>query len=137
MFEECLHDGAVTASQVPRVHASVSEIRRRRGSPPVRRPPGCPITARSEAERRPPGIVRSTTRHAMLAGVTDQDNNGTDSKGAKKRKLRPLVGLHVGDFRHPNDARATDALARIPGLDKVMAKVLEYGLERLYYVDNV
>jgi len=69
--------------------------------------------------------------------VSDQDSTGNDSKGSKKRKLRPLVGLDVADFRHPNDARATDALARIPGLDKVMAKLLEYGLERLYYVDNV
>jgi Zn-dependent protease with chaperone function len=67
--------------------------------------------------------------------VTDQDNTG--DKGPKKRKLRPLVGLSVSDFRHPNDARATDALAKVPGLDKVMAKILEYGLERLYYVDNV
>ena len=25
----------------------------------------------------------------------------------------------------------------MPGLDKVLAKILEYGLERLYYVDNV
>jgi Zn-dependent protease with chaperone function len=68
--------------------------------------------------------------------VTDQDNGG-EAKGAKKRKLRPLPGLDVSDFRHPNDARATDALARIPGLDKALAKLLEYGLERLYYVDNV
>jgi Zn-dependent protease with chaperone function len=65
------------------------------------------------------------------------DGRGGDGKGPKKRKLRPLVGLDVADFRHPNDARATDALAKIPGLDKVMAKLLEYGLERLYYVDNV
>lgn len=69
--------------------------------------------------------------------MTDQDSGGADSKGPKKRKLRPLIGLDVSDFRHPNDARATDALARVPGLDKVMAKILEYGLERLYYVDNV
>jgi Zn-dependent protease with chaperone function len=68
--------------------------------------------------------------------VTDQDPGG-DAKVSKKRKLRPLTGLSVADFRHPNDARATDALARIPGLDKLMAKILEYGLERLYYVDNV
>jgi Zn-dependent protease with chaperone function len=69
--------------------------------------------------------------------VTDQDSGGSDFKGSKKRKLRPMVGLSVGDFRHPSDARASDALARIPGLDKLMAKVLEYGLERLYYVENV
>jgi Zn-dependent protease with chaperone function len=68
--------------------------------------------------------------------VTDQDGTG-DPKGPKRRKLRPLVGLSVGDFCHPLDARATDALKRIPGLDKVIAKLLEYGLERVYYVDNV
>ena len=55
----------------------------------------------------------------------------------KKRKLRTLGGLDVETFRHPSDARATDALKKIPGLDKLLAKVLEYGLERLYYVDNV
>ena len=60
-----------------------------------------------------------------------------DAKAPKKRKLRPLPGLSVEEFRHPNDARATEALKKIPGLDKVMAKILEYGLERLYYVDNV
>lgn len=69
--------------------------------------------------------------------MSEQDSNGGDPKGPKRRKLRPLIGLDVSDFRHPNDARATDALAKVPGLDKVMAKILEYGLERLYYVDNV
>ena len=68
--------------------------------------------------------------------MTDPDGHG-DGKTPKKRKLRPLTGLSVEELRHPNDARATDALKKIPGLDKVIAKVLEYGLERLYYVDNV
>jgi Zn-dependent protease with chaperone function len=67
--------------------------------------------------------------------VSEQDPPETEAP--KKRKLRPLLGLSVSDFRHSTDARATDALARIPGLDKIMAKILEYGLERLYYVDNV
>lgn len=69
--------------------------------------------------------------------MSDQDGNDSEARGSKKRKLRPLVGLSVGDFRHPSDARASEALAKVPGLDKVMAKVLEYGLERLYYVENV
>jgi len=68
--------------------------------------------------------------------VTDIDGNG-DAKGSKKRKLRPLTGLSIEEFRHPNDARATDALKKVPGLDKLLAKILEYGLERLFYVDNV
>jgi Zn-dependent protease with chaperone function len=73
------------------------------------------------------------------AGVSDSDNevNGGEARGSKKRKLRPLTGLSVDEFRHPSDARATEALKRIPGLDRIMAKILEYGLERLYYVDNV
>ena len=51
--------------------------------------------------------------------------------GTKKRKLRTLTGLDVERLRHPSDARATDVLRKIPGLDKAMAKLLEYGLERL------
>ncbi|HEY1816938.1 MAG TPA: M48 family metallopeptidase [Kofleriaceae bacterium] len=58
-------------------------------------------------------------------------------EGTKKRKLRTLSGLDVEKFRHPSDARATDTLKKIPGLDKAIAKVLELGLERVYYVDNV
>lgn len=68
--------------------------------------------------------------------MTDQEGNG-DGRASRKRRLRPLAGLVMEDFRHPNDARATEALKRIPGLDKVLAKILEYGLERVYYVDNV
>ncbi len=58
-------------------------------------------------------------------------------EGKKKRKLRTLAGLSVDDFRHASDQRATDALKKIPGVDKLFAKVLEVGLERMYYVDNV
>lgn len=57
--------------------------------------------------------------------------------GKRKRKLRALGGLSVDDFRHPSDQRATDALRKIPGIDKLFAKVLEVGLERVYYVENV
>jgi Zn-dependent protease with chaperone function len=67
----------------------------------------------------------------------EHEANGGDAKAAKKRKLRPLTGLSVEELRHPSDARATDALKKIPGLDKALAKLLEYGLERLYYVDNI
>lgn len=69
--------------------------------------------------------------------MSDAAGPPPDEPKAKKRKLRPLVGLGPDDFQHPSDARATDALKRVPGLDKVLSKILEYGLERLYYVDNV
>jgi len=58
-------------------------------------------------------------------------------EGKKKRKLRALAGLSVDEFRHPSDQKATDALRKIPGIDKVFAKILEIGLERLFYVENV
>ena len=55
----------------------------------------------------------------------------------KKRKLRRLPGLQPADFQHPSDVAATEALRKVPGLDKALAKVMEYGLERLYYLENV
>ena len=66
--------------------------------------------------------------------MADEDG---DDKGKKRRKLRPLTGLVVEELRHPTDTRATEALKKIPGLDKLLAKILEYGLERLFYVDNI
>jgi len=74
-------------------------------------------------------------------GMTDEppteEPRDEPKDGKKKRKLRTLAGLDIEQVRHPLDARATDALKKIPGLDKLLAKILEYGLERLYYVDNV
>jgi Zn-dependent protease with chaperone function len=62
---------------------------------------------------------------------------GDNGDGKKKRKLRALGGLSVDEFRHPSDQRATDALKKIPGVDKLFAKVLEIGVERMFYVENV
>jgi Zn-dependent protease with chaperone function len=55
----------------------------------------------------------------------------------KKRKLRTLKGLTADEFQHPSDVAATETLKKVPGLDKAIAKVMEYGLERLYYLDNI
>jgi Zn-dependent protease with chaperone function len=71
-----------------------------------------------------------------MVAMTDGDASD-DGNGKKRRKLRTLSGVSIDDFRHPSDARATDALKRVPGLDKLLAKLLEVGLERLFYVENV
>ncbi len=55
----------------------------------------------------------------------------------KKRKLITFPGLQADQFQHPHDVEATAALRSVPGLDTVVSKVLEYGFERLYYLDNV
>jgi Zn-dependent protease with chaperone function len=60
-----------------------------------------------------------------------------DDKGTKKRKLITFPGLDAAQFQHPDDVSATDALRSVPGLDTVVSKVMEYGFERLYYLDNV
>lgn len=54
----------------------------------------------------------------------------------KKRKLRTFPGITADQFQHPEDIQATEALKTIPGLDRAVAKVMEYGLERLFYLDN-
>lgn len=55
----------------------------------------------------------------------------------KKRKLRKFDDLEPSDFQHPDDVVATDTLRKIPGLDTLVAKIMEYGFERLYYLENV
>lgn len=67
-----------------------------------------------------------------MSGDTN-DNGG----GTKKRKLRTFKDIDLGDFQHPRDKAATDALRSVPGLDRAIAKILEYGLERVLYIDNI
>jgi Zn-dependent protease with chaperone function len=55
----------------------------------------------------------------------------------RKRKLRTFPGLEARDFQHPQDVTATEALKQVPGIDTVVAKFMEYGFERLFYLDNV
>ena len=55
----------------------------------------------------------------------------------KKRRLRVLPGISAAEFQHPSDIRATDALKAVPGLDKVIAKIMEYSLERVFYLENI
>jgi Zn-dependent protease with chaperone function len=55
----------------------------------------------------------------------------------KKRKLRTYPGLQASQFQHPSDVSATEALRSVPGLDLVVSKIMEYGFERLYYLDNI
>lgn len=54
----------------------------------------------------------------------------------KKRKLRTFPGITADQFQHASDIKATEALKAIPGIDKAIAKIMEYGLERLAYLDN-
>lgn len=54
----------------------------------------------------------------------------------KKKRLRTFPNLEARDFQHPWDATATEALRAVPGLDTLVAKIMEYGLERIFYLQN-
>jgi hypothetical protein len=54
----------------------------------------------------------------------------------KKKKLRAFPDLDAKEFQHPWDAAATDALKSVPGVDLVVSKIMEYGLERIFYLQN-
>src|SRR5215470_16141230 len=54
----------------------------------------------------------------------------------KKKRLRTFPGLEAKDFQHPWDATATEALKSVAGLNLVVAKIMEYGLERIFYLHN-
>ena len=56
---------------------------------------------------------------------------------AKKRQLRTFPGLRAEQFMHPWDAKATEGLASVPGLDLVVKKAMEHGLERVFYLQNL
>lgn len=55
----------------------------------------------------------------------------------KRRRLRTFPDLDATAFQHPHDVEATSALRAIPGLDRVIAKIMDYGLERVLYLDNI
>lgn len=55
----------------------------------------------------------------------------------KQRRLKTYPGLTGQDFMHPWDVKATAALHKVPGFDRLIAKVMEYGLERVLYLENV
>jgi Zn-dependent protease with chaperone function len=58
-------------------------------------------------------------------------------EGKRHKKLRTFPGLKAEEFQHEDDRVATGALQSIPGVDTLVAKVLELGLERFYYLQNV
>jgi Zn-dependent protease with chaperone function len=59
------------------------------------------------------------------------------AEGTRRKQLRTFPGLQAEDFQHPDDLTATSALQAIPGLDTLVAKVLEYGFERVFYLENL
>ena len=64
------------------------------------------------------------------------DHDPTDPQPAK-RKLRTFPDLDPQAVMHPWDLQATRTLAKVPGLEMLTKKVMEYGFERVFYLENI
>jgi Zn-dependent protease with chaperone function len=53
-----------------------------------------------------------------------------------RRKLRTFRDIDPEKIMHPWDIKATRALSKVPGLETLTRKVMEYGFERIYYLEN-
>jgi Zn-dependent protease with chaperone function len=68
--------------------------------------------------------------------MADPDNPPS-VPGPKRRKLRTFANMEASQLMHPWDTQATGALRRVPGLETLTKKVMEYGFERVYYLENI
>lgn len=55
----------------------------------------------------------------------------------RKKQLRTFPDLSAEGFQHEDDVAATETLQSLPGFDTVMSKIMEYGFERVFYLENV
>ena len=61
---------------------------------------------------------------------------GDDDVEKAKRKLKTFPDLDPALLMHPWDLTATRALGKVPGLETLTKKVMEYGFERVFYLEN-
>lgn len=54
-----------------------------------------------------------------------------------RRQLRTFRDVPPEQLMHPWDAQATANLKRVPGLELLTRKAMEYGFERIYYLENI
>src|SRR5262245_41615358 len=52
-------------------------------------------------------------------------------------KRAPLTGLSASAFQHPLDRQATENLKKIKGFDWLVKKFIEYGIERIEYINLI
>jgi len=65
-----------------------------------------------------------------------EDPSRSEAQEPVRRRLRTFRDLPPEALMHPWDRTATTTLRRVPGLERITSKVMEYGLERIYYLEN-
>lgn len=71
-----------------------------------------------------------------MSDEASRDAPGADGS-ARKRRLRTFRDVPVDKLMHPWDLKATRALGRVPGFELVTRKIMEFGLERVLYLENL
>src|ERR1051325_11583052 len=87
------------------------------------------MTLRSES-----WSLRTTTSTGFDMGVSPKTNMLPGAPGGASGRGRPSSAARL---QREADVKATDALRSVPGLDLAVSKVIQYGFERLYYLQNV
>ena len=65
--------------------------------------------------------------------MSDEEEPRADTA---RRKLKTFPDLDPALVMHPWDLSATRALGKVPGLEMLTKKVMEYGFERVFYLEN-
>lgn len=68
--------------------------------------------------------------------TTDDLPEPDEPQNPTRRRLRTFRHLEAEAIMHPWDAKATGTLRKVPGLSLATRKVMEYGLERIFYLEN-
>ena len=66
----------------------------------------------------------------------DLDTRAGDAEGATRRRLKTFRHVPHEQLMHPWDLKATTALGKVPGFELATRKMMEYGLERIFYLEN-
>ena len=63
-------------------------------------------------------------------------DDGSSDDATKRRKLKTFPNLEAEKLMHPWAAKATRGLGKVPGFELATKKIMEYGLERIFYLEN-
>ncbi len=66
----------------------------------------------------------------------EDDPTSDDADSSTRRRLRTFPNLDTQKLMHPWDVKATAALGKVPGFELVTRKMMEYGLEKIFYLEN-
>ena len=68
--------------------------------------------------------------------IDDTEPSPDEPQSPTRRRLRTFRHIEPDTIMHPWDHKATTTLGKVPGFELVTRKIMEYGLERIFYLEN-